>query len=107
MFQGIKNMGGLSPDDGTLGQIAERLPNLGIVTMENERQHVFTRSDTFFTQKTTLTLTKDGTQATIVYVFAPNWVSWALGICFFPLGCLIFLLAYNAKIDFDNSVALL
>ena len=71
MFQGIKNMGGLSPDDGTLGQIAERLPNLGLVTMENERQHVFTRWDTFFTQKTTLTLTKDGTQATIVYVFCP------------------------------------
>jgi hypothetical protein len=107
MFQGIKNVTGLDPREGHLQEIADKLPNLGVAINKTAKVIIYKRSDTFYTQHTTLTLNNDGTRAAITYNFAPSVASWVLGVCFFPFGFLIFIVANNAKSDFENSAALL
>ena len=107
MFQGIQNVSGLDSRENQLQDVADKLPNLGVAVNQNEKVIIYKRSDTFYTQHTTLTLNNDSTRAAITYNFAPNVISWVLGVCFFPLGFLIFIVANNAKSDFENSVALL
>lgn len=107
MFQGIKNIAGLTSGENPLQEIADKLPNLGVAINKNEKAIIYKRSDTFYTQHTTLALNNDGTRVAITYNFAPSVISWALGVCFFPFGFLIFIVAHNAKSDFENSTALL
>lgn len=107
MFQGIRNVSDLHPGEGQLQEIVDKLPNLGLVMSTNEKAIVYKREDTFYTQHTTLSLNKDGTRAAITYNFAPSIMAWAIGVCFFPFGFLIFIVAMNAKSDFENSTALL
>ena len=107
MFQGIQNVPGLDSRENQLQDVADKLPNLGVAVNQNEKVIIYKRSDTFYTQHTTLTLNNDSTRVAITYNFAPNVISWVLGVCFFPLGFLIFIVANNAKSDFENSVALL
>lgn len=107
MFQGIKSVPDLQPGEGQLQIIADKLPNLGVSVSSSESALVYKREDTFYTQNTSLILNKDGTRASITYSFAPSFLAWGLGVCFFPLGFLIFIIPMNAKSDFENSAALL
>ena len=43
----------------------------------------------------------------IQYTFNPSLAAWLLGICFFPLGFLIFYLPYKAKEDFSDQLFIL
>jgi hypothetical protein len=107
MFQGLKSVPGLTPREGNLQEIADKLPNLGFEISQNEKVKIYKRANTFYTQHTTLSLNNDGTRATVTYNFAPSVASWILGVCFFPFGFLIFIVANNAKSDFENSATLL
>jgi len=40
----------------------------------------------------------------IQYSFNPTIVAWLLGICFFPLGFLLFYFPYKAKEDFSDQL---
>jgi len=40
----------------------------------------------------------------IIYDFKPSLLAWIIGICFFPLGFLIFIFPHNAKRDFEYQL---
>jgi len=50
---------------------------------------------------------KDEHTLQIQYHFTPTIVAWLLGICFFPIGFVIFYLPYKAKEDFGDQLFVL
>lgn len=87
-----------------LQDLKEKFNFLGINTVSNDSLLVYESSSTFYIQKTEVTLFKNSTGKTNVnfsYSFNPNFLSWLLGICFFPFGFLIFILPNNEKSNFE------
>ena len=84
--------------------LKEKLNFLGINMVSNDSLLVYESSSTFYTQKTEVTLFKNSKGKNTVnftYTFSPNFLSWLLGICFFPFGFLIFIIPNNEKSNFE------
>ena len=84
--------------------LKEKLNFLGINTVSNDSLLVYESSSTFYNQKTEVTLFKNSkgkNTVNFIYTFSPNFLSWLLGICFFPFGFLIFILPNNEKSNIE------
>lgn len=82
----------------------DKIDFLGFLTSKTSSKYFFKKSDTFYTQHTEVSFFKksDGRQyINFTYSFNPNFFSWLLGICFFPLGFLIFIISQKEKNDFE------
>ena len=87
-----------------LNEISERLNFLGMPVISGSNLISFHSSSTFHDQKTQVSLYKNKKNETFIniqYSFIPNVLSWILGICFFPLGFLIFIIPSKEKDDFQ------
>lgn len=85
--------------------VLDRLPPLGAPLSKTDNQQVWKRSESFYDQKTTVSVSSDGALVYVNYQFSPSVLSWLLAICFFPFGALVFILPNQAKTDFEVSVA--
>lgn len=91
-------------ETNNLLDVNEKLHFLGINKVSNDSLLVYETSSTFFTHKTEITLFKNTNgknKLNFSYSFNPNFLSWALGICFFPFGFLIFIIPHNEKSNFE------
>ena len=82
----------------------EKLDFLGVPENIGEKSAIFRKSEMFYSQKTSVTLyqkSKSDVFLQFEYDFNPNLIAWLLGICFFPLGFLIFIIPNNEKNDFS------
>jgi len=87
-----------------LQDLNEKLNFLGINKVSNDSRLVFESSSTFYVHKTEVSLyinSKGESNVNFSYSFNPNFLSWLLGICFFPFGFLIFILPNNEKTNFE------
>jgi len=77
---------------------------LGILETETQNQKTFKKSHTFYNQKTTVNIntnSKGKTRVNFTYSFNPNFLSWLIGVCFFPFGFLIFIIPNKEKDEFE------
>jgi|SaaInlStandDraft_1057018.scaffolds.fasta_scaffold38183_2 hypothetical protein len=91
-------------DVNELHDLSNKLDFLGIIRVSGDSLLVYESSSTFYNHKTEITLFKSskGTnKVNFSYSFSPNFLSWLLAICFFPFGCLIFILPNNEKSNFE------
>ena len=72
-----------------------KLEFLGVPENIGEKSAIFYKREMFYIQKTSVTLYQKSTSDVFLqfeYDFKPNLIAWLLGICFFPLGFLIFII---------------
>lgn len=80
---------------------------LGVLEEKGDNKRIFKKSQTFYNQKTEISLhtnSKGKTRVNFIYSFNPNFLSWILGICFFPFGFLIFIIPNKEKDDFEVMI---
>lgn len=102
MFTGFIS---LETKETSLVEVSKKFKFLNNLDRASERHIYFKNSYTFYVHLTDISLFKknDGKmKVNIKYSFNPNLFSWLLGICFFPLGFLIFLLPNKAKDEFED-----
>ena len=91
----------------SINSIEDRLEDftyLGVPGFINKNHGTFVKSETFFVQKTKVDLFINSKKELILnftYTFNPNILSWIIGLCFFPLGFLIFIIPNREKDEFE------
>ena len=95
----------------SINSIEDRLEDfshLGVPNVINKNHVTFVRSETLFVQKTKVDLfinSKEELILNFTYTFNPNILSWIIGLCFFPLGFLIFIIPNKEKDEFEMFLA--
>ena len=87
-----------------LTQVSNKLFFLGTTEKINPNFAVFKKSETFYVQKTELTILKKENGDFIInfsFSFNPNFLSWILGRCLCPLGLVMCLIPSKEKDDFE------
>ena len=87
-----------------LSDIKEEMIFLGTLIQSNDSSLIYKKSETFYIHKTQISIfEKSNGDKTLnfSYSFNPTFISWLLGLCFFPLGFLIFLIPNKEKDDFE------
>tara|TARA_B110000977_G_scaffold142281_1_gene180498 strand:+ start:306 stop:644 length:339 start_codon:yes stop_codon:yes gene_type:complete len=88
-----------------LNKIETQAYSLGAVNRISENRFIYKKSDAFYDQEVVFSLNKRESGDLMLntqYKFNPSILSWIIGICFFPIGFLAFIFAYNAKNDFES-----
>ena len=83
---------------------SEKFSFLGHPKNISEKDAIFSKSSTFYVQETKVKVFVNSKKELFLnfsYSFSPNFLSWLLGICFFPLGFLIFIIPNRDKDDFE------
>ncbi|MDA8956044.1 hypothetical protein N9H19_00280 [Flavobacteriales bacterium] len=91
----------------SLDELNEFFYFLGVLESENNYQKKFKKPHTFYNQTTTVGLhtnSESKTRINFYYSFSPNFLSWILGICFFPFGLLIFIIPNKDKDEFELMI---
>lgn len=90
--------------DFELNKIENQTHSLGLLKKINEEQFQYKKSEVLYVQDISFVLSRKQNGDSILrtqYNFSPTILSWIIGFCFFPLGFLIFIFAYNAKNEFE------
>ena len=108
MFSGFYNLRTSKEEEINLSTLKNKLFFLGLPILVTPKRLMFKKSETFFTHKTEVNIfkCKNGTfDLNFNYSFNPNFLSWALGICFFPFGFLIFIISNKEKNEFESFLS--
>ena len=90
--------------DFELNKIEAQAHSLGLLQKINEEQFQYKKSEVLYNQDISFFLSRNHSGVLVLrtqYNFSPTILSWIIGVCFFPLGFLIFIFAYNAKNEFE------